>query len=296
MMADVPPTEGRSTRSSGLDRLDTAHLVELLIDDQHDAITAVAAQQTTIARVVDAVADRLSRGGRLHYVGAGSSGRLGVLDASEMPPTFGTAPDMVCAHIAGGDDALRSAIEGAEDDGAQGDALVRGHVSALDAVIGISASGGAAFVTAAIERARLIGAYTAAITSSADSHVARAAQDAIVAATGAEILSGSTRLKAGTAQKVALNTISTAVMIRLGKVYDNLMIDVVAKNDKLRGRALRLVRELTGAAEAPARDALTASGWSVKAAVVMLDRGIDADGAHALLSAHEGRLADLLLE
>ena len=290
----IPPTEGRHRESAGLDRLPTSELVDLLVRDQADAVAAVRAQSATIGRVVDTIVARVNEGGRLHYVGAGTSGRLGVLDASEMPPTFGTPPELVCAHIAGGEDALRGAVEGAEDDAAAGDAQMRDHVRAGDAVVGISASGGAPFVIAALERARKTGAYTVAITSVDASALVDAADEAIVAPTGAEVLAGSTRLKAGTAQKIALNAISTAVMVRLGKVYDNLMIDVVATNVKLHARALRLVRELTDADEAAARKALDASGGRVKVAVTMLLRGIDCAAASELLDANGGRLRDVL--
>jgi N-acetylmuramic acid 6-phosphate etherase len=293
-VSTLPPTESRQAASSGLDRLPTGELVDLLIRDQSEALAAVRAQAVTIARVVDVIAERMQAGGRLHYVGAGTSGRLGVLDASEMPPTFGVSADVVCAHIAGGEDALRFSIEGAEDDAAAGDEQMRNHVGAGDAVVGISASGGAPYVVAALERARALGAFTVAITSVDASALARAADEAIVAPTGAEVVAGSTRLKAGTAQKITLNAISTAVMVRLGKVYDNVMVDLVAVNEKLRSRALRLVRELTDCDEPQASAALEASGGSVKVAVAMVLRGIDANAAHALLEAHGGRLRDVL--
>jgi N-acetylmuramic acid 6-phosphate etherase len=279
----LPPTEGRHPQSAGLDLLETRELVDLLVRDQADAVAAVRAQTSTLARVVEAIVKRVQRGGRVHYVGAGTSGRLGVLDASEMPPTFGTPPALVCAHIAGGDRALRNAIEGAEDDGAAGTHEMDEHVVADDVVIGISASGGARFVAGALERAREIGALTVAITSSDASALVAAAALAIVLPTGPEVLSGSTRLKAGTAQKITLNTLSTAVMVRLGKVHDNLMVDVVATNEKLRDRAERLVRELTGADDTRIRSALREAGGSVKVAVVMIARGVDAERARGLL-------------
>ena len=251
--------------------------------DQGDAVAAVRAQSATLVRVVDAVAERVRLGGRVHYVGAGTSGRLGVLDASEMPPTFGTPPDLVCAHIAGGERALRHAVEGAEDDAEEGARAMDDHVASGDVVVGISASGGARYVVAALERARSIGALTIAITSSDASALVRAAVEAIVLPTGAEVLSGSTRLKAGTAQKIALNTLSTAIMVRMGKVYDNLMIDVVATNEKLRARAHRLVRTLTGADDDRIQAALEGAGGSAKVATVMLTRRVDAEHARALL-------------
>jgi len=262
------PTEARAEAS--LEALPTGALVALLIDDQAKAAEAVRAQHAAIAQVVEAIAGRLSRGGVLHYAGAGTSGRLGVLDAAEMAPTFGVSPELVCAHIAGGEAALRGAVEGAEDDAEAGSAAVRGHVHKGDAVIGISASGGARYVGAVLEAARALGAYTAAITSNPHGALLAYADDAIVLATGAEALAGSTRLKAGTAQKIALNAVSTAVMVRLGHVRGNLMIDVVATNEKLRRRALGLVRCLTGADETRARAALEASGWNVRAAMERL--------------------------
>jgi N-acetylmuramic acid 6-phosphate etherase len=279
----LPPTEERLTDSAGLDLLNTRDLVDLLVRDQGDAVAAVRAQSATLVRVVDAVAERVRLGGRVHYVGAGTSGRLGVLDASEMPPTFGTPPELVCAHIAGGERALRHAVEGAEDDAEEGARAMDDHVASGDVVVGISASGGARYVVAALERARSIGALTIAITSSDASALVRAAVEAIVLPTGAEVLSGSTRLKAGTAQKIALNTLSTAIMVRMGKVYDNLMIDVVATNEKLRARAHRLVRTLTGADDDRIQAALKSAGGSAKVATVMLTRRVDAEHARALL-------------
>jgi N-acetylmuramic acid 6-phosphate etherase len=290
----LPPTEAENPQSAGLDLLTTPALVELLIADQCSAIDAALAQTQAIARAVDEIARRLSRGGRLHYVGAGSSGRIATLDASEMPPTFGTLPEMVHAHIAGGSTALTSAVEGAEDDASAGNVAMLGCVRPDDAVLGISASGAAAFVVAAITRARTIGAYTIALTVDAQSALAGAAELAIVLPTGAEALAGSTRLKAGTAQKVTLNTISTAVMVRLGKVYDNLMVDVVANNHKLRARARRLVVRLTGVNEERAEELLARAGGSVKIAVLMERRSIGATQARALLERNDGSLRRLL--
>jgi N-acetylmuramic acid 6-phosphate etherase len=261
------PTEARAPQSAGLDRLATPELVDMLVRDQAMAAHAVLAQDATIARVVDEIAERIRGGGVLHYAGAGTSGRLGVLDASEMPPTFGTAPNLVCAHIAGGRSALTIPIEGAEDDDAAGRDVVRNHVLGGDALIGISASGGARYAVAAVQAARAAGAFTVAMTSNGASELARAAQIAVVLETGAEVLTGSTRLKAGTAQKIALNTISTAVMVRLGKVEGNLMIDLVATNEKLRERALRIVQAVTDLDADAARAALEKAGWSVRTVV-----------------------------
>jgi N-acetylmuramic acid 6-phosphate etherase len=293
-MTSLPPTELPNARSGALDLLATPALVELLVAEHRYAVDAVLESTESIARAVEAITDRLASGGALHYVGAGSSGRVAVLDAAEMPPTFGTPPDLVQAHIAGARAALTASVEGAEDDGAAGDVVIRDSVKPGDAVVGVSASGGAAFVLAAIECARSLGAATIGITSVAESPLAHAAELPIVIATGSEVLTGSTRLKAGTAQKIVLNTISTAVMVRLGKVYENLMVDVVAGNRKLRARAQRLVRDLARVDEARARALLDQAGGRVKIAVVMQRRGVDAVQAQNLLDEHGGLLRALL--
>lgn len=293
-MSELVPTERANPRSTGLDRLGSPALVELLVAEHSDAVAAVRAQVEAIARAVDAIAERLVRGGTLHYAGAGSSGRIAMLDAAEMPPTFGTPPELVRAHLAGGGDAMARSVEGAEDDGVAGAAAIRGSVKPEDAVVGISASGGAAFVVHAITAARSIGAYTLAITSVAGSHVAAAAEAAIVFNTGPEAVAGSTRLKAATAQKIALNAISTAVMVRLGKVHDNLMVDLVVSNEKLRRRALRLVCDLAGVTEARAGELLDAASSRVKVAIVMERRHLDAAQALAQLAVHRGSLRELL--
>jgi len=293
-MNDLPQTERSNPGSKGLDLLATRDLVALLAAQQREAVDAVSARSDEIADVVAVIAARLGDGGRLHYIGAGTSGRLGTLDAAEMIPTFGTPPDLVCAHIAGGAVALTRAVEGAEDDADAGATEMRAHVGRRDAVIGISASGNAPYVAGALKAAREIGAFTVALVNAQPSAAENAAERTIVLATGAEPLTGSTRLKAGTAQKIALNTISTAVMVRLGKVYDNLMIDVVATNRKLRDRALRLVRELSNVDDATASDLLARSGGSVKVAVVMAARGVDAERAKHLLDERRGFLRDLL--
>jgi N-acetylmuramic acid 6-phosphate etherase len=290
----IPPTEGRNARAAGLDLLSAPALVELLIAEQRNAVEAALEATDAIARAVEKISERLSHGGTLHYVGAGSSGRIAVLDAAEMPPTFGTPRELVRAHIAGGMPALERAVEGAEDDADAGDVAMRANVKPSDAVVGISASGGAAFVVGAIERARKLGAYTVALTSVANSPLARAGENPIVIASGSELLAGSTRLKAGTAQKIVLNAISTAVMVRLGKVYDNLMVDVVASNRKLRARALRLVQEIAGVDERRARDVLERAGGRVKLAVVMERNGMEAAEAQALLDRHGGVLRALV--
>ena len=294
MKHDLPATELGNPHTGGLDVLDTNALVETLVGDQRAAVEAVRSRSEALAGVVDEVAARIERGGVLHYVGAGSSGRLGTLDAAEMPPTFGTAPETVCAHVAGGLRALVRAVEGAEDDREAGIAEMSDHVSAGDAVIGISASGGAPFVVGAVERARELGAYTVALVNAEGSALARAAGVAIVLPTGAEALAGSTRLKAGTSQKIALNAISTAVMVRLGKVHENLMVDLIAGNRKLRDRAVRLVRAIAGVDDARAAELLALAKGRVKVAVVMERQGVGADEAQRLLAQHRGLLRSLL--
>jgi N-acetylmuramic acid 6-phosphate etherase len=294
MSERLAPTEREHPQATGLDLLPTPQLVELLIADQREAVDAVISQTQNLSRAVDEIAKRLERGGRLHYVGAGSSGRIATLDASEMPPTFGTPHEMVHAHVAGGAAALLEAVEGAEDDADAGDAAARECVRAGDAVVGISAGGTAAYVVAAIARAATIGAYTVGLTSAEGSPLALASQEPIVLATGAEVLTGSTRLKAGTAQKIALNAISTAVMVRLGKVFGNLMVDLVAKNRKLHARALRIVAKIGRVDEERAGELLDRAGGRVKVAVVMERRKLDAAQAEALLESHNGLLRKLL--
>jgi len=287
----LPATEAIDPLTAAIDTLASSELARVLVDAQRSAVEAAAAAAGDLARAIDAVAAALGAGRRVFVVGAGTSGRLGVLDAAELPPTFGVDPGLVVARIAGGDAALRSAVEGAEDDTAAGAAAVT-DVRAGDVVIGLSASGGAPFVRAAIAATRARGAVTIAIVNAAESPLALEAEIGIVLATGAEPIAGSTRMNAGTAQKIALNTISTGAMIRLGKTYGNRMIDVVATNAKLRDRALRLVRELCAAADPAAL--LKAAGGRVKTAVAMDRLGCDRAGAEAALAAAHGRLAAVI--
>ncbi|MBV8600574.1 MAG: N-acetylmuramic acid 6-phosphate etherase [Candidatus Eremiobacteraeota bacterium] len=290
MSEPLPPTETVDEATRGLDRLSTPELVATLTRAQSRALAAVEAATPQIARAVDEIAKRLEAGGTLHYVGAGTSGRLGALDAAEAPPTFGTPPSLVRAHIAGGPQAFSTAVEGAEDDRIAAAHDLAAHLRHGDVVVGISASGGPPYVVAALELARAAGAFAIAVTSVPESPLSRAAHLTILLETGPEPLAGSTRLVAGTAQKLVLNALSTATMVRLGKVYDNLMVDLIATNEKLRRRALRLVKELTGAPESAARDALASAGGSVKVAVVMLRQGLDARKAADALAAHGGSL------
>ena len=290
-MTDLPATESLDAATADIDRLDDGALARVLVESHRVAVDAALAVSDDIARATALVVDAIERGGRVVLVGAGTSGRLAVLDAAELPPTFGVDPALVEGRIAGGDGALRRAVEGAEDDADAGARLVN-DVGANDVVIGISASGGAPFVRAALRAARALGARTVGIVNAAGGALARDADVAIVAATGAEPIQGSTRMRAGTAQKIVLNAISTGAMIRLGKTYGNRMVDLVATNDKLRARSERLVRDLAG--DVDARSLLDASGGSVKTAVVMARRGVGRAEAEGLLHAAHGRLARVI--
>ncbi|MBX6383698.1 MAG: N-acetylmuramic acid 6-phosphate etherase, partial [Microbispora sp.] len=232
-LADLA-TEQSDPRYSGIDTLPTEEIARLMNAADAAVPAAVGRAIPEISAVVDAIAARMGRGGRLLYVGAGTSGRLAVLDASECPPTFGTDPDLVQGIIAGGEAALVRAVEGAEDDAEAGAAVIRGkHVGPLDSVVGISASGRAPYVVAAVEQARRLGALTVGLACNTGTPLARAAEHAIEVIVGPEVVAGSTRLKAGTAQKLVLNMISTITMIRSGRTYGNFMVDVVASNSKL---------------------------------------------------------------
>nr|MBA2431215.1 N-acetylmuramic acid 6-phosphate etherase [Chthoniobacterales bacterium] len=266
----VAATEQRNPRSSRLDKLSTAELVDLFVTEEEFVRQALAATHEQLVAAVELASSALQNGGRLFYVGAGTSGRLGVLDASEIPPTFGTAPQLVQGIIAGGATALHSAVEGAEDQTEAGAlAVAERSVSSADVVCGITASGRTPFVLGALQRARELGARTILLTCN-PARASGGAQHydvAIDLPTGPEILTGSTRLKAGTATKLALNIISTCSMIRLGKVRDNLMVDVNASNVKLRDRATRLVSELRGCSYQDAASVLEQANWNVRTAL-----------------------------
>jgi N-acetylmuramic acid 6-phosphate etherase len=261
------PTEARNPRASNLESFTTREILELMNNEDATVPAAVNRALPAIARATDAIVAAFERGGRLRYVGAGTSGRLGVLDASEAPPTFGVEPDMVRGIIAGGEEALRRSIEGAEDDALAGAREVREIVRSSDVLVGISASGRARFVIAALVTAREIGAHAVAITVDATSPLAQGADEVIIIDVGPEILAGSSRLKAGTATKLVLNMLSTAAMIRSGHTRGDLMIDLKATNAKLRERATRMVMQVAGVTEEEARERLERSGWSVRNAI-----------------------------
>ena len=290
-MNDLPSTEALDPATIGIDALDDVALARLLVETHRTAVDAASAAAEAIARATTAVVEAIEAGGRVVLIGAGTSGRLAVLDAAELPPTFGADPTSFEARIAGGDGALRRAVEGAEDDGAAGARAVD-DVAPGDVVIGVSAGGGARFVRAAIAAARARGVRTIAIVNALGTPLANDAELAVVAVTGAEPIQGSTRMRAGTAQKIVLNAISTGAMIRLGKTYGNRMVDLVATNAKLRARSERLVRDLAG--DVDARLLLDAAGGSVKLAVVMARRNVDRTEAARLLAAARGRLAAVI--
>lgn len=267
LMGEPRPTERRNPRASGLAAFTTREILELMNDEDATVPAAVSHAIPSIERATDAIVAAFAKGGRLRYVGAGTSGRLGVLDASEAPPTFGVEPEMVRGIIAGGEEALRRPVEGAEDDALAGARETREHVRSNDVVVGISASGRARFVIASLVMAREIGAFTVALTCDPLSPLAKGADEVIVLDVGPEILAGSSRLKAGTATKLALNMLSTAAMIRSGHTRGDLMIDLQATNTKLRERALRMVMEVTGLGEDEARARLEANGWNVRSAI-----------------------------
>lgn len=289
--ADSRLTEQQNPNTSRIDSLPTLDMLRLINDEDQKVAAAVRETLPAIAEAVDGITARLAGGGRLLYIGAGTSGRLGVLDAVECVPTFSTPPDLVQGLIAGGPAALTRAVEGAEDDtdAARAD-LERAHLTAADALVGIAASGATPYVVAGLQYAAQVGALTVGVACSAPAPVLDVAQVKIAALVGPEVIAGSTRLKAGTAQKLILNMLSTGVMIKLGKVYGNLMVDVQITNQKLARRAARIVQQLTGVDEARAVQLVREAGGAVKVAVVMARRDVDAETARALLREAAGRL------
>ncbi|MFF4581511.1 N-acetylmuramic acid 6-phosphate etherase [Streptomyces sp. NPDC001373] len=292
---DTLTTEAFRPELAEIDRLPTLEITRLMNAEDATVPAAVAAQLERIAAAVDAIAERMARGGRLVYAGAGTAGRLGVLDASECPPTFNTDPAQVVGLIAGGPGALVTAVEGAEDSRElAAEDLTALALTADDTVIGVSASGRTPYAIGAVEFARSRGALTVGLSCNAGSALAAAADHGIEVVVGPELLTGSTRLKAGTAQKLVLNLISTVTMIRLGKTYGNLMVDVRATNEKLRARSRRIVALATGAPDAEIEAALTATGGEVKDAVLVLLGGVDGPTAARLLTASRGHLREAL--
>lgn len=292
---EILTTERIDEAYADLDTMGTAQQVALMAQQGAQAAAAVAAAQQQIVEAVDAIVARRARGGRLVYAGAGTAGRMGVLDASEIPPTFGTDPGEVIGIIAGGEQALRDAVEHAEDDPVAGAGAIEAiGLRAEDALIGISASGRTPFVRGALERAQRIGALTVSLACNAGADISRGVDVAIEVEVGPEIVAGSTRLKAGTAQKLVLNALSTLAMVQEGKVLGNLMVDVRVTNAKLGARAERIVMSAAGCDAATAGAALAQAGGSVKLAVLIAATGLDSDQAASALDAAGGRLRTAL--
>ncbi len=288
-------TEKKNPCSEHIDELSTLEMVQVIHREDQNAVDAVTAILPKISEAIDKIACRMKAGGRLIYCGAGTSGRLGVLDAVECPPTFSTPPELVTGLLAGGQGAMFRAKEGAEDDESLGVKDLSGiSVEKLDTVIGLSASGRTPYVVGALRCAHQQGALTAAVACTSNSSIANIADIDLSVITGPEAVTGSTRMKAGTAQKMILNMISTGVMIRLGKVYGNLMVDVAATNDKLRERALNIVTEVAGCSRERGLKALRTANGQAKSAILIAVSGCSKDKAEQLLSISDGRLSQAM--
>jgi N-acetylmuramic acid 6-phosphate etherase len=286
---DIPITEQENPRTAEISRLPTLEALRLMNEEDARVAEAVGRVLPDIAVAVDGIVERLQRGGRLLYIGTGTSGRLGVLDAAECPPTFGVAPDLVQGIIAGGYEATYRAVEASEDDReAGGRDLAERDMNERDAVVGIAASGRTPYTVGAVEYARARGAFTAALTCAPDSEITRVAEVSIVPVVGPEVIAGSTRLKAGTAQKMSLNMLSTATMIRLGYVTGNRMTNMLTRNTKLHARAVRILAAETGMSEEDALARLEAAGGDLRFALVMSKTGCSLSEAERALTAMHG--------
>ena len=288
-------TEGRNSASQNIDELSTEAMLRVINDEDKKVALAVEGIVPQIAQVVDAITQAFSKGGRLIYCGAGTSGRLGILDASECPPTFGTPRSQVVGLIAGGHTAILQAVENAEDNVEQGAQDLRDiNFNANDVLVGIAASGRTPYVLGALAYARQQGAFTAALTCNPNSPMSQAADVALTPVVGPEVVTGSSRMKAGTAQKLVLNMLTTGAMIRSGKVYGNLMVDVEATNQKLVQRQVNIVKQATDCDDATAQQALAACNGHCKTAIVMVLAGLTADEAKSLLSQNQGFIRNAL--
>ena len=292
---DKMTTETRNPDTMELDRMSPLEVVTAMNREDAKVPSAIAPVLPKIANVVEWAIASLEAGGRVFYMGAGTSGRLGVLDAAECPPTFGVAPDRMVGLIAGGDQAFLKAVEGAEDSREMGrEDLVKNGLESRDLVIGIAASGRTPYVLGALAYAKEVGCRTAAVSCNAGSEIGKAADLAVEVVVGPEVLTGSTRLKAGTAQKLVLNMISTASMVGVGKAYQNLMVDVMQTNEKLHRRAEKIVMEATGVDQAAAREKITAAGGSVKTAITMILANCGAEEAAARLEKARGHVREAI--
>ena len=284
-------TEQRNPNSMHVDSLSALEIVQLMNEEDKQVPLAIEKCLSQIAQAVECIVAAFQQGGRLVYIGAGTSGRLGVLDASECPPTFGVSPEMVKGIIAGGERALRHPIEGAEDSKAQAVVdLQTIHFSSKDVLVGIAASGRTPYVIGALEYAKSLGSVTVSIASNPNSAMANIVDIAIDTVVGPEVLTGSSRLKSGTAQKLVLNMLTTASMILMGKCYQNLMVDVQASNEKLKARAIRIVMQATDCDKALAEETLKQADQNAKLAIMMILSGLDRAQAEALLEKHQGKL------
>lgn len=290
-------TEKRNEATRDIDLCTTLEMVNLMNQQDMEVPKAVASQLPQIAQAVDILHEALRNGGRMIYVGAGTSGRLGVLDASECPPTFSTPPEMVQGFIAGGDQALRNAVEGCEDSREQGvETVQKAAVCEKDVVVGITASGSASYVLAALEEARSRGAKTIGVVTNRGTRLQALCDVCIAPDVGPEVITGSTRLKSGTAQKLVLNMLTTCTMVKLGKVYGNLMVDLNPSNRKLYDRAQRIIREVTGVSEEQAARALKEADNNTKLAIMMLESGLPREEAQQKLAQHGGVLRRALAD
>lgn len=288
-------TEQRNPNTMNIDTLSTLDMVKLINREDHRVADAVGEVTDKIAQAVDVIAEKLAAGGRLIYCGAGTSGRLGILDAVECPPTYSTDPETVQALMAGGYGAIFKAVEGAEDSKELGvEDMKNIHFSQKDVLVGIAASGRTPYVRGCMEYAKQLGAPTVAVTCCPGSELDQFADIGIAPAPGPEVVTGSTRMKSGTAQKMVLNMLSTGAMIKLGKVYGNLMVDVKPSNEKLIRRCVTIVCSAAECTEAEATKALEACDYRPKVAIVMVLRGVDAETACAMLQKAEGRIAKVL--
>lgn len=287
-------SQDRLDSTLDIDLMTASDIVRVIQEEDARVAVSVAAERQHIAQAIEQIADRMRHGGRLFYAGAGTSGRIAMLDATELPPTYGIDPASVQVLMAGGPRAFSAAAEGAEDDEQAAIDTVNASVRADDAVVGIAASGTTPYTVAAVRRANMLGSLTVAVTSVPASPLAREVDIAIVTETGPEVIMGSSRMKSGTAQKLVLNTLSTGVMIRLGRVHSNLMIDMPATNEKLRRRALRMVELASGASREVAFRAMQGAAGNVRQATVMAALGVSAEVARQMLDESRGDLRSIL--
>ena len=285
-------TESRNENTLNIDKVSTLEMVKIINNEDKKVAFAVENELENIAKAIDGIVDRINRGGRLIYIGAGTSGRLGILDASECPPTYGVSEELVQGIIAGGKEAIFRAKEGAEDSEELAITDLKDKsLSENDVIVGLAASGRTPYVIGGLKYANDIGALTISVTCNGDSEVSKVAQISIAPIVGAEVVTGSTRLKAGTAQKLVLNMLSTGAMIKLGKVYGNLMVDVKATNEKLVERAKRIVCEATGVERGQAEKTLKETNFDVKLAIFMILSGLNINDAKEKLSKNKGYIA-----